>query len=195
MSPEYRRGYRQPRPLRLSQCRFPVRDRSSCDPTRPPSPRTAQGFTSTPSFSTRSSSTSQRGYLADLIGQRHGYAGRWRALFIGCPTPHPAGRRSRPQSRSPAPPHRPPSRIATSPPRHAQRTRITAGPRVLHHLGRRPSVRGRDSTAKSNADWPTTNSPEYRYDVTITKPTTVRHWRHPTWAWTTARACADCTPG
>ena len=47
----------------------------------------------------------------------------------------------------------------TSPARHARRTRITVGPRVLHHLGRRPRVRWPDSTSKSNAGWPTTNSP------------------------------------
>ena len=98
------------------------------------------------------------GYLAEVLAVAMRSAGTGRGVVHRRRAqPQPAGRVP---NRGRAGPHHhrrhrrdPPTRPA----RHARRTRIAAGPRVLHHLGRRPCRRWPDSTSKSNADRPTTN--------------------------------------
>jgi len=147
-------------------------------------------------FSTRSSSTSPTGDIWPPHRQRHGSAGRWRGTVIGdVRNQHPAGAfpdRS-PRSRHHHHRHR---RDRQRSPRHAQRTRITAGPECLHHWARPTSWRaGLD--IQSNADWPTTNSTGTATTYHHKTRTPVRSLATaPTWALDPlARACADCTPG
>ena len=126
------------------------------------------------------------GYLADLIDNAVDLLAPGGALFIGDVRNHTlqgafqtavALARTDHRRRRRDPP--------TGPARHARRTRITAGPRVLHHLGRRPSVGGR-----------TRYPSQTRIGRQRTEPVPLRRHRPqdphtgrslataPTWAWT-----------
>ena len=84
------------------------------------------------------------GYLAEVIDNAVDLLAPGGALFIGDVRNHSlqgafqTGGRAGPHHR-----HRRRRDPPTSPARRARRTRIAAGPRVFHHLGRRPCVGGR----------------------------------------------------
>ena len=84
------------------------------------------------------------GYLAEVLAVAMRSAGTgWGIVHRRRAQPQPAGRVPNRGRAGPHHHHRHRRDPPTSPARHARRTRITAGPRVFHHLGRRPAVGGR----------------------------------------------------
>ena len=86
------------------------------------------------------------GYLAEVIDSAMDLLAPGGAVFIGDVRNHSlqgAFQTAVALARTAAADHRHRRDPPTGPARYARRTRIAAGPRVFHHLGRRPSVGGR----------------------------------------------------